>query len=81
MSKYQLTAEELIIIKLIFLAQESHAEYFRLFQSECLHSKIYDQLLSLQDKGVILKSSVFTQTEIKANDIIFNKIFPIFYYF
>lgn len=75
MSKYQLTAEELIIIKLIFLAQESHAEYFRLFQSECPHSKIYDQLLSLQDKGIILKSSVFSQTEIKANDIIFNKIF------
>lgn len=57
MIKYQLTADELLLIKLIFYAQDGHPEYLSMFFSQNqLGYEIIDLLQSLQDKGMINKS-------------------------
>ena len=57
MAKYDLTAEELFVIDLLFLAsaEERHPEFLYEYVS---NSKIHlrEVLFSLQEKGIILKS-------------------------
>ena len=75
MIKYQLTADELFLIKLIFYAQEEHPEYLSMFFSQNqLGYEIIDLLHSLQDKGMINKSykipekgSVFNPRDVELN--------------
>ena len=75
MIKYQLTADELFLIKLIFYAQEEHPEYLSMFFSQNqIGYEIIDLLHSLQDKGMINKSykipekgSVFNPRDVELN--------------
>jgi len=77
MLKYQLTADELFVIKLIFLAQDGHEEYLSKFftnhgQLTCTLREI---LLSLQSKTIINKSYVVPEqgTVFNPRDVDFNK--------
>jgi hypothetical protein len=62
MIKYQLTADELFVLRLIFYAQEGHDEYISMFFTECqLSFSLKTILASLQSKGIINKSYVIPQ--------------------
>jgi hypothetical protein len=57
MLKYSLTADELFLIKLIFLAQDGHEEYLsNFFSQNKLSFDLRDILISLQEKEIINKS-------------------------
>lgn len=57
MNKYQLTADEFFLFKLIFLSQEDHGEYLeKYFTSNNLTNSLRDVLVSLQEKGIINKT-------------------------
>jgi hypothetical protein len=76
MIKYQLTADELFVLRLIFYAQEGHGEYISTFFSECqLGSSLRSILNSLQAKGIINKSYSIPEegTVFKADDVDLNK--------
>jgi len=77
MIKYQLLPEELLIIKLIFLAQEDHSEYLsKYFSQMSLKGTPRDTLLSLQEKGIINKSYKIPAvgTAFNPKDVDFNKV-------
>lgn len=76
MIKYQLTADELFVLKLIFYAQDGHDEYISMFFSECqLGQSLRSILHSLQLKGIINKSYVIPEegSVFKAGDVDLNK--------
>ena len=76
MIKYQLTADELFVLRLIFYAQEGHSEYISMFFSECqLGFSLRSILSSLQTKGIINKSYSIPEegTVFKADDVDLNK--------
>lgn len=76
MIKYQLTADELFVLRLIFYAQEGHDEYISMFFTECqLSFSLKTILASLQSKGIINKSYVIPEegTVFKPQDVEFNK--------
>lgn len=59
MEKYRLTVEELLVVELLFLAsvEENHSEFLKRYYSmNVTKTGLRDVLLSLQAKGVILKS-------------------------
>ena len=59
MEKYHLTAEESLVIELLFLAsiEEGHSEYLvKYFTMQIDRTELRDILISLQDKGIIVKS-------------------------
>lgn len=59
MEKYHLTAEESLVIELLFLAsiEEGHSEYLvKYFTIQIDRTELRDILISLQDKGIIIKS-------------------------
>lgn len=59
MEKYKLTAEESLLIELLFLAsiEEGHKEYLvKYFTMPIDRSELRDMLISLQNKGIIVKS-------------------------
>ena len=59
MIKYQLTADELFVLRLIFYAQEGHDEYMSMFFRDCqLGHSLKSILQSLQAKGIINESYV-----------------------
>jgi hypothetical protein len=76
MIKYQLTADELFVLRLIFYAQEGHDEYISMFFAECQLSHSLKSILhSLQAKGIINESyvvpeegSVFDATAVNLNE-------------
>ena len=76
MTKYQLTADELFVLRLIFYAQEGHEEYLSKFFSECqLGHSLKTILQSLQRKGIISESyvvpeegSVFKAADVELNE-------------
>lgn len=75
MIKYQLTADELFLMRLIFLAQEGQEQYLSSFFAECaLGSLIINLLTSLQEKGIIDKSYVIPEagTVFKPEDVVFD---------
>lgn len=76
MIKYQLTADELFVLRLIFYAQEGHDEYISMFFTECqLGFSLRTILESLQSKGIINKSYVIPEegSVFKADDVDLNK--------
>ena len=78
MIKYQLFPEEILFIKLIFLAQEGHPEYLSKYFSQMpLLGAPRDMLLGLQEKGIINKSYKVPEkgNSFKPNDVEFNKNF------
>lgn len=77
MVKYQLTAEELFLVKLIFLAQEDHLEFMRTYVQECMYTDIIKSITNLVDKGVLLKTNTIPDTlkGFDFSDLIFNKLF------
>lgn len=59
MIKYQLSADELFVLRLIFYAQEGHDEYISIFFRDCqLGHSLKSILQSLQAKGIINESYV-----------------------
>ena len=78
MTKYQIFPEELLLIKLVFLAQEGHPEYLSKYFSQMpLKGAPRDTILSLQEKGIINKSYKIPEKGKTFNplDIDFNKNF------
>ena len=78
MTKYQIFPEELLFIKLVFLAQEGHPEYLSKYFSQMpLKGAPRDTILSLQEKGIINKSYKIPEKGKTFNplDIDFNKNF------
>ena len=75
MIKYQLTPEEYLLFKLIFLAQNGHEEYLNMFYSQGQYEhKVLDLLDSLQKKGIINKSykipkegTIFNSQDVELN--------------
>ena len=55
MEKYNLTPSEYFVIKLIFMTQEGYEESYLLRYLKINKNTFRDDLVSLQDKGVILK--------------------------
>lgn len=76
MIKYQLTADELFVLRLIFYAQEGHDEYISMFFRDCqLGHSLKSILQSLQAKGIINESyvvpeegSVFNAADVDLNE-------------
>jgi hypothetical protein len=79
MEHYQLSPQEFYIIRLLLLAQESEDEYLRRYLTipEEARGTLRDDLISLQNKGVILKSYKIPNKGEKLDiyDIEFNKNF------
>ena len=78
MIKYELTSDELFIMKLIWFAQDGHPEYFSKFFSQAqLGNSIIDLLTSLQNKGIINQTYKIPEKGegflSKINDVDFNK--------
>lgn len=61
LEKYHLTAEEWLVVRLLFLAsaEEDHKEYLARYLSTSDRQDLREVMLSLQNKGVILKSYKF----------------------
>ena len=75
MATYDLTAEELLLIYLTFLArdEENHAEYFTRWFSNGGCNRLRDLFNSLKEKGLIHKN--YNPETYNPNDIEFNKNF------
>lgn len=75
MISYNLTADELLLVYLTFLAQEEegHIEYFAKWFSNGGKSKLKDLFNSLKEKGIIHKD--YNPTTYNPDDIEFNKNF------
>lgn len=76
MIKYQLTADELFVLRLVFFAQEGHSEYITTFFTECqLGTPLREILKSLQTKGIINKSYTIPEegAVFNADDVDLNK--------
>ena len=58
LEKYQLTPDELFIVRLIFITKEGYPEnyLFKFLQISDNKSNFRNNLESLQEKGIILKS-------------------------
>ena len=80
MEKYKLTAEEIMLIELLFLAsiEEGHPEYLGKYMNLPVEkSGLRDLLVSLQNKGVIVKSYKIPNKGEKFDpeSVEFNKLF------
>jgi len=82
MEQYKLTPSEYFVVKLIFMTQEGYEESYLLRYLKINKSTFRDDLVSLQDKGVILKSwkipnkgSKFDPLEIPLNKNFFKNMF------
>ena len=76
MIKYQLTSDELFLMKLIWYAQDNHPEYLSKYFSECkLGKEIRELLMGLRDKSIINKSYTIPEKGevFNPNDVDFNK--------
>lgn len=72
---YDITAEELLVIYLTFLArdEEGHPEYFSKWFSNGGNKRLRQVFESLKEKGIILKD--YNPDTYDPNDIRFNKLF------
>jgi len=82
MEKYNLTPSEYFVVKLIFMTQEGYEESYLLRYLKINKDTFRDDLVSLQNKGVILKSwkipekgSKFDPLEIPLNKNFFKNMF------
>ena len=75
MAKYNLSADELLLVYLTFLArdEENHSEYFTKWFNNGGSSQLRDLFNSLKDKGIIHKN--YNPETYVPNDIEFNKTF------
>lgn len=75
MAQYHLTADELLLVYLTFLArdEEHGTEYFRSWFENGGSERLRSLFNSLQDKGIILKS--YNPKTYNPNDIEFNTNF------
>lgn len=82
MEKYGLTPSEYFVVELIFMIQEGYEESYLLRYLKINKSTFRDDLVSLQNKGIILKSwsipekgSKFDPLEIPLNKNFFKNMF------
>lgn len=83
MNKYNLTADEFFLIRLIFLAQDDHEEYLsKFFTHNQLGYQVIDLLKSLQEKGIINKSyevpekgTIFDPQEVEFNKRVIDQFY------
>jgi hypothetical protein len=82
MEKYGLTPSEYFVVELIFMTQEGYEESYLLRYLKLNKSTFRDDLVSLQNKGIILKSwnipekgSKFDPLEIPLNKNFFKNMF------
>lgn len=77
MIKYNLTAHELLTVKLIFLSQDGDSSYLNTYFTSGVSAKLKDTLISLQSKSIINKSYVIPKDGEKfiPNDVEFNQLF------
>lgn len=82
MEQYRLTPSEYFVVKLIFMIQEGYEESYLLRYLKLNKDTFRNDLVSLQDKGVILKSwkipekgSKFDPLEIPLNKNFFKNMF------
>lgn len=76
LTRYELTPDELYLIKLIFYAQEGHEEYLQTFFSQCsLTKELREVLQDLQDKEIINKTYKIPEKgkEFEPTNVDFNK--------
>lgn len=75
MAAYHLTADELLLIYLTFLArdEEGHSEYFTQWFNNGGQERLKDLFNSLKEKGVIIKN--YNPSSYIPNEIEFNKHF------
>ena len=76
MNRYQLTADELFLMQLIWYAQDGHSEYLNdYFSRNQLGKSIRELLMSLKDKEIIVKSYRIPDKgeEFNPDDVVFNK--------
>lgn len=75
MATYNLTADELLLVYLTFLArdEEDHAEYFTRWFNNSGQTRLRGLFESLKSKGIILKN--YNPEVYNPNDIEFNKNF------
>ena len=80
MEKYKLTAEEIMLVELLFLAsiEEEHPEYLHRYLNLPIEkTNLRDILVSLQNKGVIVKSYKIPKvgSSFDPESVEFNKLF------
>lgn len=80
MEKYKLTAEEIMLVELLFLAsiEEEHPEYLHKYLNLPIEkTNLRDILVSLQNKGVIVKSYKIPKagSSFDPESVEFNKLF------
>lgn len=75
MLKYDLSADELFVIRVIFYAQDEHAEYLSKYFTNSKAIDLRSTLLSLQAKGIINKSYIVPDTgeQFNPRDVDFNQ--------
>lgn len=75
MIKYQLSSNELFVMKLIFYAQDNHEEFLSKYFTQCQEIDLRSILISLQQKGIINKTYKIPEKGVKFNprDVDFNK--------
>lgn len=76
LEKYNLTYEEWMLIKLLFLAEEDRPDLLAKYYSFPVNEgKLRPMLREMQEKGIILKSYVIPEHAFDPRDVEFNKIF------
>lgn len=81
MNEFKLTAEEILFLKLAFLAKENNYMFdtetknFRLFIDQILQTSLNDILNSLYIKGIITKDSYFDENNLSIDTLTFTKVF------
>lgn len=75
MIHYNLTAEEMLLAKMIFIAKDYNRELFVTYQEQVNHSDLKILLQNLQDKKIIIKNQDNNDTKVNIDNIEFNKNF------
>lgn len=75
MIDYQLSGDEMLLLKLVYLTQEGKDSYLKKYFTNVNVLDIRENLLSLQNKGIINKSYTIPEkgTLFKPNDVVLNK--------
>lgn len=77
MIKYQLSGDELLVLKLIFYAQNGHVELLKqVIDNNTLSTSIRELLISLKNKNIFIQDSYIPDTNevLNIHALIFNKL-------
>ena len=80
-NEFKLTTEEVLFLKLAFLAKENNYMFdtetknFRLFLDQILQTSLNEILISLYTKGIITKDSYLDKEDISTDTLTFTKTF------